>query len=181
MIESLGISKCHFFIIGITTWIMSRIKQIKVNLPFDISVDQLMLLGKKVAQWLLALHFLDSTYTSALSAIVWIRKPKNFSIHFIIHRHMHPRYTFSFIRLVPYNPFMTYLHVASAFSSTCKWWDWFWNAPRVFQYMEYGCKVAFICIADTYDKWTNEKYYDLTYYASPEIEKSSIIVWSFCL
>ena len=71
---------------------MSRIKQIKVNLPFDISVDQLMLLGKKVAQWLLALHFLDSTYTSALSAIVWIRKPENFSIHFIVHRHIHPRY-----------------------------------------------------------------------------------------
>ena len=69
---------------------MSRIKQIKVNLPFDISVDQLMLLGKKVAQWLLALHFLDSTYTSALSAIVWIRKPDNFKLYFIIHSYIHP-------------------------------------------------------------------------------------------
>ena len=140
-----------------------------------------MLLGKKVAQWLPALHFLDSTYRNALSAIVWIRKPENFRLYFIIHSYIHPQLYVTFCNLVPYNPCITHLDVASTLSSTCEWWDWFRNAPRVFQYMKYRCKVAFICIADTYDKWTDEKYYNLTYYASPEIEKSSIIVWSFCL
>ena len=170
------------FLYHITTWIMSRIKQIKVNLPFDISVDQLMLLGKKVAQWPLAHHFLDSTYKNALSATVWTQKPENFRLYFITLTHTSLVFLYvTFCNLVPYNPFITYLDVASTLSSTCEWWDWFWNAARVFQYMKYRCKVAFICIADTYNKWTDEKYYNLAYYASPEIEKSSIIVWSFCL
>ena len=97
---------------------MLQIKQTKVNLPFDISVDQPMLLGKKVAQWLLALHFLDSTYTSALSAIVWIRKPEYIDIY--IRDIPFTRYLITFHNLVPSNTFITYLDVASTLSSTCK-------------------------------------------------------------